>query len=216
MTAERRTLSRRESKALTRRRLLDAALGILDAEGEAALTTTSVTREAAVAQSTFYVHFDNVDDLLVSLVDELAGERRRLTRDARRMSRADPGDVERLRETYRIPLADLLAHPRIFRLVLRSRHDPSSPLGEWSRGLYEGSRRALVEDLVAAGMAADTPEEGRRAEMVADGIIALTESLALGHLEGRYPDVEEIIDVLVTFSRGYRPLLRRGPGGAGG
>lgn len=204
-----RTLTRSESKALTRQRLLDAALRILDEDGEGALTTTNVTRLAGVAQSTFYVHFENTDDLLVGLVDELAGERRRLTRVARRVSRADPGDVERLRETYRIPLKDLLAHPRIFRIVLRSRHDPSSPLGEWSRDLYASSRDALVEDLVAAGMPNEGPKDRRRAEMVADGIIALTESLALGHLEGRYPDVEEIVDVLVTFSRGYRPLLER-------
>lgn len=203
-----RPLRRQEAKAITRRRLLDAALQTLDAEGPAAITTTRVTRLAGISQSSFYVHFADVDDLLRSTVAELALERRRLTRDARRTARAAPCDDERLRQTFRVPLQTMLAHPVLFRLSLRTRHDPGSPLGAWSRSDVEASRVALVDDLSAGGLPTTTATEQRRAEMVADCLIALTESLALGHLEGRYPDVEEIVDMLVGVCQGYFPLLR--------
>ncbi|MDQ6696558.1 MAG: TetR/AcrR family transcriptional regulator [Actinomycetota bacterium] len=203
-----RPVRRQEAKAITRRRLLDAALLTLDAEGPAAITTTRVTRVAGISQSSFYVHFDDVDDLLRTTVAELALERRRLTRDARRTARAAPCDVERLRQTFRVPLQTVLAHPMLFRLLLRTRHDAGSPLGEWSRSDAEASRAALVDDLAASGLPMTTVVDRRRTEMVADCLIASTESLAVGHLDGRYPDVEEIVDMLVRFCHGYFPSLR--------
>jgi TetR/AcrR family transcriptional regulator, fatty acid biosynthesis regulator len=203
-------LTRKEGKAVTRARLLEAALAILDDEGEGALTTIEVTRRAGIAQSSFYVHFADMDDLLRALVDELVRDRRRSTRAARSASRAAPRDVEALRATFRVPMQHSIAHPRFFRLLVKSRND-RSPLGAWSRSEAEDSRCALVEDLVAAGFPNRTAEDQRRAAMVADVIIAMTERLTLGHLEGRYPDLEEAINVLLAFSRGYFPLLTERP-----
>ncbi|WP_219416515.1 TetR family transcriptional regulator [Pseudonocardia nigra] len=201
-----RPFTRKEVKAITRSRLLEAALAILDEEGEAALTTINVTRRAGIAQSSFYVHFADMDDLLHSLIDELSLERLRLTREARRGSRSAPWDMERFRDTFRVPITHSIAHPRLFRLLIRSRHDPASPLGEWSRSVFDENRAALVEDLVSLGMPNGSDADRRRLEMIADGVIALTESMMLGHIEGRYPDIEEAIDVLITFSEGYLRL----------
>lgn len=204
-----RPFSRKEAKAVTRRRLLDATLHILDEEGEGALTTTSVTRRAGIAQPSFYVHFTDLEDLLHNLIDDLAVERLRHTRAARAQSRSAPLDPERLRDTFRVPIGHSIAHPRVFRLLIKSRYDNATPLGAWSRRVFEENRAALVEDLIAAGLPGGTDPDRRRAEMVADAVIALTESLVLGHLEGRYPDVEEIVDMLIVFSSGYFPLLGR-------
>jgi AcrR family transcriptional regulator len=200
--------SRKEAKASTRQRLLDAALRVLDEEGDTGLTTTRITTIAGIAQSSFYVHFADIDDLLRTLIDELLAERRRDTRDARRALRDGPFDAERLRATFRIPMAHSIAHPAVFRLLVRSRLDRTSPLGDWSRGVREEARAALVDDLVASGFPHRTKADRRRAEMVADGIAALTETLTLGHLDGRFPDLEEAIDVLVAFSHGYFSLYR--------
>ncbi|MFD0658836.1 hypothetical protein [Thermocatellispora tengchongensis] len=71
------------------------------------------------------------------------------------------------------------------------------------------SRATLVRDLVAIGFPETTEADRRQVEMIADGLSALTESMALGHLEGRYPDLEECVDVLMAFSRGYLSLLPR-------
>jgi hypothetical protein len=40
--------------------------------------------------------------------------------------------------------------------------------------------------------------------MIADIHIAATEALALGHLSGRYPDLDELVDMLVLVTRGTR------------
>jgi TetR/AcrR family transcriptional regulator, fatty acid biosynthesis regulator len=199
-------LTRKESKAVTRRRLLDAALRVLDEEGEGALTTTKITKLAGIAQSSFYVHFADMDDLLHCLIDELMLEWRRETRKARQVSRAAPLDAERFRETFRVPMMHSISHPKIFRLLVRSRLDSSSPLGEWSRSVHEDNRAALIEDMIASGFPVGTAADRRKAEMVADGIMALTSTMIMGHLEGQYPDLEEVIDVLVAFSLGYFTL----------
>lgn len=46
--------------------------------------------------------------------------------------------------------------------------------------------------------------------MIADIHIAATEALALGYLAGRYPDLDEIADMLVLVTRGTR-LARSWP-----
>lgn len=199
-------LSRRDAKAETRRRLLASALAILDEDGESGLTTVAVTRRAGIAQSTFYVHFADTSALLHALVDDLMAERRRLTREARHAARATADDPA-TRDTYRVPLHYLIAHPQLTRLLLTSRGGPS-PVGVWSRESLQQSRAALVEDLVAAGMNTGTPRQHRQVQMIADAIIGMTEALAMGCIEGRYHDIDEMVDTLMLFSAGYLQLLR--------
>jgi AcrR family transcriptional regulator len=196
-----------EAKELTRSRLLKAALQVLDERGEAGLSASAVSRAAGIAQSSFYVHFRGKDDLLSSLGDQAVLHMRRVLRDARRRSREEPSDLERLRATFRLPLEAIARHPSLFRLGLRARHEPVSPLGEATRELLAGYRRDLSDDLVMLGYRSETEGDQRRVEMIADGYVALTEALAGGHLEGRYPDIEEIVDVLVVFTAGPRSLL---------
>jgi TetR/AcrR family transcriptional regulator, fatty acid biosynthesis regulator len=202
-------LTRREAKAVTRQRLLDAALAILDQDGESGLTTVAITRRAGIAQSTFYVHFTDTSDLLHSLVDDLAAERRRFTRDARRAARGT-NDEPAKRDTYRVPLNYLVAHPQLTRLLLTSRGD-SSPVGDWSREIQRQSRAALIEDLAAAGMSIKTAKHRRQVEMIADAIIGMTEALAMGYIEARYSDLDEMVDTLMLFSMGYMTLLDEPP-----
>ena len=200
-------LTRKASKARTRSRLLAAALRILDEEGETALTTTNVTAQAGIAQSSFYAHFADMQELLHYLIEDLSHQRLLNTRAARGEWQSAPADLQRARETFRTPIAHSIAHPRVLRLLIRSRTDRTTPLGDWSRRIFEENRTALVEDLIRGGMVIRSEADRRRAEMVADGIIAISESLMLGHLEGRYPDIEEIIDTLMMFSHGYFPLI---------
>jgi hypothetical protein len=103
---------------------------------------------------------------------------------------------------FRIPLIDMIAHPHLLRITMRSRHDRATPLGEWSRSLHDVGRQGLYDDLAGAGMPHDTPEQRRTLEMMADGLIVLHEMMALGHVEGRYPDLEEIVDMLIGFALG--------------
>ncbi|NJP89440.1 TetR family transcriptional regulator [Nonomuraea sp. FMUSA5-5] len=201
-------LTRSEAKDLTRRKLIRAALAILDEEGEAGLSTVKVAKAAGIAQSSFYVHFKDMQELLRVLAEE-GGERLRATmREARRKAREHPGDLGLHRETFRIPLESICRHPELLRIQIRARHDPSSSLRDFAVETAAAYREHHAADLAALGYTADDERDRRRLEMIADGINAATNALAMGHLEGRYPDLDEAADILTALSRGALRWLR--------
>jgi AcrR family transcriptional regulator len=206
-------LSRSEAKDLTRRKLIREALSILDEEGEAGLTTGKVAKAAGIAQSSFYVHFKDMQDLLRVLGEEGGQRLRGGMREARRKAREAPNDLERHRDTFRIPLEAICRHPELLRIQLRARHDPSSSLRDFAAQTAAIYREHHAADLAALGYTADNEHDRRRLEMIADGINAATDALAMGHLEGRYPDLDECADILVALSRGALRLLRHDSGG---
>jgi len=198
-----RPASRREAKLRTRRRLLEAARRLILTGGETRVAASAVAKEAGLGGATFYEHFQNRDDLLLALSDELFAELRGNLAQRRREALASPSDEEKLREEFRTPLEILAANPDLFRLALRVRH-LRSPLGESSRRLAGSTRRDVVDELEARGYPARSAQERRRLEMIADIHIAATETLALGYLAGRYPDLDELVDMLVLVTRGTR------------
>jgi AcrR family transcriptional regulator len=204
----RQALTRREAKERTRKRLLDAARELILAGAETRLAASTVAKRARVGGATFYGHFRSCDDLLKALADELFDEVREKLAKRRWEALAAPYNEEKLREEFRTPLDIVAANPDLFRLALRVRHHPASPLGDSSRRLSGNTRSDLVEELIARGYPHDGPEERRRLEMIADVHIAATEVLALGYLSGRYPDLDEVVDMLVLVTRGTR--LARG------
>ena len=200
-------ITRREAKERTRRRLLQAARRQILAGGETRLAASSVARRAGVAGATFYEHFANRDELLRALSIELFDDLRQELASRRQEALAAPHSEAMLRQEFLTPLQVLAANPDLFRLALRVRHQPGSPLGDSSQNLSGNTRRDLVAEFVARGYPSRTDGERRRLEMIADIHIAATEALALGHVAGRYPDLEEIVDVLMLVTRGTR-LLR--------
>jgi AcrR family transcriptional regulator len=197
-------LTRVEAKRRTRVRLLQAARQMILAGDETRLSASGVAARAGVGGATFYEHFRNLQDLLRALADELFEDLREGLRTRRREALAAPSNEEMLRQQFRTPLEIMAANPGLFRLALRVRHSSGSPLGESSRKLTGNTRGDLVSELVDRGYPAQTTDELRRLEMIADIHIAATEALALGHLSGRYPDLDELADMLVLVTRGTR------------
>ena len=191
-------MQRQEAKHRSRQRLLDAALEIVDESDVAGLTTTSITRRAGMTQSNFYVHFASIDDLLGQLVDQVWEDFRSNNHRTREAARDLPAD-DFLRTRFRSLVDGLITHPAVFRLVLRAQLDPSSAIGEDARAQMATSRQNLAGALAELGAAASTPSERRKLDMVAAGLIAVKDTLALSHLEGTYPDIDEIIEVLMLF-----------------
>lgn len=201
---KRKPLTRRQAKQRTRQRLLDAARKLILAGDETRITASTVAKRARVAGATFYEHFANRDALLHALSEQLFDELRGQLAMQRREALESPNDEERLRQEFRTPLEMIAANPDLFRLALRVRHHSGSPLGDSSRRLTGSTRRDIVEELVARGYPSGSPGEQRRLEMIADVHIAATEVLALGHISGRYPDLDEIADMLLLVTRGTR------------
>lgn len=202
-------LTRSEAKSLTRRRLLDAAGRLLATEGYAGLSASAIARAAGIAQPTFYVHFRDKDDLLRTLGEEQVGVLRQRLREARARILQGAGEAA-VREAFRIPLEMWIAHPGLLRLNAQELHQPGSPLAKVLRGFRDEILRDLVEDLAGFGLPNATPAERERLEMVADAMMAQTEALALGHLEGRYRSVDAMVDVLAHFAAGAMLLDQPG------
>jgi AcrR family transcriptional regulator len=196
-----RALTREEGKLITRRRLLEAAARVLGTSGHGGLSVSAVAREAGVAQPTFYVHFADKDDLLRTLADEKIEAIRRPLKEARAQIVLGRG-LEAVRDTFRLPLATFLEQPELFRLFVQEAHQPGSPFGEQVLKLRRELEADLVEDLVALGAPAKTAVERARVEMMAEGMVSLTETLGLAYLEGRYKNVDVVIDVLTLFAVG--------------
>ena len=205
-----RPLRRDEAKSITRGRLLEAAATLLADTGYAGLSASAVARAAGIAQPTFYVHFRDKDDLLRTLGEEQIGALRARLRAAR--ERVLHGDgVDAVRETFRLPFEIWVAHPGLLGLFTQEAHHPGSPLGVMFRQLREEVRQDLADDLLRLGLGADGASDREQAHMIADAMIAQTEALALGYLDGRYTDLEAIIEVLTRFAVGVLGPAIAGP-----
>ena len=200
-----KTLTREEGKLITRRRLLESAAQLLGKTGYGGLSVSAVARASGVAQPTFYVHFRDKDHLLQTLADEKFSSLRAKLREARERVRAGQG-VDAVRDTFRLPLQTFLEHPALFRLYQQELRQPGSPLGEQSRRLRAELRNDLTEDLVALGMLTVTEGDRKQVEMIAESMIAQTEALGLGYLDGRYDNIEAIVEVLTRFAVGVLGL----------
>jgi AcrR family transcriptional regulator len=111
-------LTRRERKAQTRRRLIEAALRLIEREGFASLSLREVTREAGVAPATFYRHFHDMNDLGLALIDEVGVMLRQLMRQARRRI-SEGGSVTR--SSVEVFMEFIKNNGNLFRLLLGER-----------------------------------------------------------------------------------------------
>lgn len=194
-------VTRDEAKLLTRRRLLEAATRLLGSEGYAPLTASKIAREAGIAQSSFYVHFKDKDDLLRTLADEMTARLRRTLRDTRRFALHEM-DRDRIRGAYRAAIEGMKANREVFLLFVQEERQVGSPLGEYFRELAAEVHADFVEDLVRMGFAGQDATQRRIVEMAADAIISMAVSIGVGHIEGRYPDLEECVELLAAFTQG--------------
>lgn len=193
--------TRSERKAATRGRLISAALEIVRERGPGALTTTELTRAAGIAQPSFYVHFDNVDDCLSAAAEEAGQRITDLLKTARAEALARVGTADALEGALDATLDVLLSEPALVDVFLQHRRDPSSALGARLRDVFERARADLLSDLRAAADALGLPDELRAAiPVTAELLIAQTLAVVEGHIDGRLTDRALSVRVLSHFT----------------
>jgi len=144
-------------------------------------------------------------DLLRTLGTERIGALRARLRKAREELLAGRG-VDAVRETFRVSLETWIENPGLFKLYAQEQQHPTSPMGNMARELRAEVHRDLVEDLTRLGLPSTTRAERERLEMMAEAMIAQTEALARGHLDGTYKNVEAVVEVLTSFAVGVLAL----------
>lgn len=178
---------RAAQKEKTRRALIQAAMNQLSAEhGYASLSLREVAREAGIAPTSFYRHFQNMEDLGLTLVDEGGLTLRQLLRQSRQQI-AKGGSIIRASVTtfmefvsnnnaiFRLLLQEKAGNSREFRLaVTREAEHFTAELADYlvdeqqfERDLAELQADAIVRIVFSAGadaLDADSKEQQRLTE----------------------------------------------------
>ncbi|WP_417513961.1 HTH-type transcriptional repressor FabR [Marinobacter sp.] len=137
--------TRAEQKLITRRTLMDAALGQLSADrGFGSLSLREVAREAGIAPTSFYRHFADLDELGLVLVDEGGVALRQLMRQARKRIARDGSAISTSVETFMEYLGN---NANVFRLMLRERTGGSKPFRTAIKAEIDHFVTELADDL---------------------------------------------------------------------
>src|SRR3954462_12723780 len=81
--------ARQEQKLRTRQALLDGALVLLEEQSFSSLSLRQGARAAGVVPTAFYRHFDGMDELGLTLIDESFRSLRGMLREARTGTRGE-------------------------------------------------------------------------------------------------------------------------------
>jgi len=115
--------NRAQQKEKTRRLIIDAAFRLLSQERSYSnLSLREVAREAGIAPNSFYRHFEDMDELGLTLVDEGGVALRQLMRKARQRIRVQGSVITTSVETF---MEFINNSPHVFYLLLRERSGTS-------------------------------------------------------------------------------------------
>ncbi len=184
--------SRTETAAATRRALLDAAAGLLDAGGPSAVTLREVGARAGVSRSAPYRHFADKQDLLTELSIEAWNE----VGDMIQMqaSTADAASEQSLR----IALLSLVeigrSRPHLYRLMF------TKPSGDTAAAVAAAERvQDLFLEIVAERVG---PDQARRyGGLLLTSAHGITDLALSGHLiwDKWHSTAQDLIELLISL-----------------
>lgn len=144
-----------ERGRLSRQRILEAAERVFGEKGYFPASITEITREAGVAQGTFYVHFKSKRDVFVELLESLGDHVRDRTRSAA------AGGKNRL-ETEELGLAAYFGfvkeHPNWYRIVRQAEFVDAAAFRNYYLRLLAGYRRGLEAAMARGEIRRNDPE----------------------------------------------------------
>jgi len=185
-----------ETRAETRRRLLDVAAEHFARDGLEGANINEISTAAGFAKGTVYNHFPSKDALFAAVVEEAC----RLTAEAGSAVSTDGSTRERLRALIAADVAWAEEHPAFAVVLVRASLDPApSSVGDLVIAAAAPYLQA-VEGILAAGVDAgeirdDIPLPQLVLLFAGLGQLTLARHFASG---GAWPTFEEIPDLVVT------------------
>lgn len=161
---------RTEQKQKTRRNLIEVALRLSAQKGFAALSLREVTGAANLTPAAFYRHFRDMEELGLSLIDEVGMSLRRLLRNARKTTESSPG-TDLTKVSVDAFLTYVAENSNLFRLLLGERQGASTSFRKAIHYEIDLFVSELTEDLERF---AKLQGEGiRHASYAAEAIVAV-------------------------------------------
>jgi AcrR family transcriptional regulator len=172
-------------KATTRRALIDATLRLSAERGFAGLSLREIAREAGITPTAFYRHFRDLDDLGLTLIDEVALSLRQLMRQARQRTREKRSVVKASVEAF---MDFIQQNSNLFRLFLGERSGSSPAFRRAIRLEMDRFISELADDLNRIVKASGRPMSDT--PLTAEAIVAVVftvgaEALDLSKGEGK-------------------------------
>jgi len=204
-------LTRSESQARTRRRLVETARTMFLRDGYAATTLEKVAEEAGYSKGAVYSNFEGKDALCLAVLDTIHGE----VAGAVLGSLEGAEDLEDALQTFDAWAEARLGDPEWSALeaefAARSRHDPAlrTALGE---------RNQRIRQMVAGALRSTCETHGLQLPMALDDVAGALFSLGvgLGLQRALSPDVPvHVLSDVVRVVAGL-PVPARTSGSAGG
>lgn len=162
-------ISRSEQKQITRNKLIEVALALSSEKGFSNLSLREVTAKAGLTPAAFYRHFDNMEELGLSLLDEVGLSLRRLLRDARKNSSNTANSLTRFSIDVFINYVN--QNSNHFRLLLGERQGASSSFRKAIHIEIDRFVSELTEDLERISQA--RKEKLRSSAFTAEAIVAI-------------------------------------------
>lgn len=178
--------TRSERKQRTRQAILDAALGLADAESLTTVSLRQVTRQVGIVPTAFYRHFASIEELGLALVDQSFASLRDMLRDVRRTP-----DLHRIIDASVEVLVEHVHQRREhFRFIARERLGGPAVVREAIRHELELFERELATDLARLPNSHDWSGDDLRvmANLIVTAMVAAAEAIITAPPER--PDVE--------------------------
>ncbi len=190
--------SRGVRKERTRRQILDAALELCEDSSLVALSLRQVAKQVGIVPTAFYRHFDSIEDLGLTLVEESFGSLRAMLKDVRR---SDPTYRSIIDSSVDVVAEHTAARHAHFTFIARERLAGPPAVREAVHHQIELVERELATDLARL----TDPQRWSAADL---GVLAnLIVTLMVGTTEALVNAEPETRDALVQRARTHLRML---------
>lgn len=199
-------LTREEAKAKTRQKIMEATFSTIVEEGIAGFSINKVAKRAGIAQPSFYVHFENTDELfdavtdfaLLRYIEPMQETLKTVLQDVQ------PDQVEGVLNHLFLLAFDVIKDQKdLVRMVWAEREQTKSPFSKYLRQVDEYLIQSWSEVFIGIGLIAETERGGVRFRMFMDGCLALLERYVTRWLDGDYSDEKVLVTALTQYVLNY-------------
>lgn len=200
---------------ISRERILQAAIDVVDEQGFGSTTLDAVCRRAGVRKTSIYWHFGSRDGLFAALIERIAGEW--TAQIQQRALAAGPDPVDQLDHSLAAMREFLETKPHLLRLLLTLTFEPVRVSATTRAALRRASSRAesAITDGIQRSVAGALPD----LDLVANLILAMLQAASVRLLidprgfdaDRHFADLRR----LVVLAVGHRIQESIGRSGAG-
>lgn len=194
-----------DKKSETRRKLIEAGLNLSSQKGFSSLSLREVAKAAGITPTAFYRHFHDMEELGLTMIDEVGLSLRNLLRDARK--KVDPNQSV-IRNSVEVFINYIVENSNLFRL-LQGERQGSTPA--FRKALYTELGRfieEMSEDLERIQLELNQPLNDL--DIVAEAIVSVAFTIGAEVLDlpkhKRQDVVERVIKMIKIIIRGARKL----------